>query len=289
MSTGTIPSLIGPVDTGASFMIVSIQNNQPFILNGSTVGSGTIYYWESNLTTILASEKIGVFIAQGTLDALTINDSINNGGIAFRSDGVTITNDIQPATLKMSQSMFANLFPPDIFLSAVVYSMFNSNGATARILTTTSATGPTIPANNIIILPVLWYFNCTSSGSYNFINQPLNSIINWFCLVNPNNPTCSNTDIAPGGWTNLDDCTTGDKFTYCPRGDICGNNRCKGPCTVVYDDCDLSGNGSDYVCVFNSSKFFSDTQWWTSPYFIGAVIAIIIIIVIIIFVLIRIL
>lgn len=281
----SIPSLIGPIDSGSSFMIASIQNNIPFILNGTPYQNGLLYYWESNLTTISSSATLGVFTAQGTLDSLTITDTVNGGGIAFRSDGVTIGNATSPATIKMSQSLFANWFPPDIFLSAVIYSMLNDNGTTANILTAipgTGGTGPTIPANNLIILPILWYFNCTQSGSYDIINQPLNSIINWFCIVTPSNAGCAGINITKSGFTNLPDCTVGNNYTYCPVGDICGNKNCKGPCSVIYDDCNFSSG--NYVCVFNPANFFADTKWWESPYFIGVVVGIIIIIIIIIIV-----
>lgn len=282
----SIPPLIGPIDTGSSFMIASIQNNIPFILNGTPFQTGLLYYWESNLTTILSSTNLGIFTAQGTLDSLIITDTVNGGGISFRSDGTTIGNAIIPATIKMSQPLFTNWFPPDIFLSAVIYSIFNSSsGATATILTAppgTGGTGPTIPANNIIILPVLWYFNCTQSGSYDIINQPLSSIINWFCIITPGNTGCIGIDIAKGGFTNLPDCIIGNNYAYCPTGDICGNNNCNGPCSVIYDDCNFSSG--TYICAFDPEKFFSDTRWWLSPYFIGAVIGIIVIIIILIIV-----
>jgi len=272
--------------TGSSFMIVSIQNNAPFILNGAPFQGGLLYYWESNLTTIELSSTLGIFTAEGTLDSLTISDTKNGGGIAFEANGTTIGNALRPATIKMSQSLFANWFPPDIFLSAVIYSMFNSNGATAGILTSPPGTGgtggTTIPANNIIILPVLWYFNCTSSGRYDVINQPINSIINWFCVVSPDIQGCNNINITKSGWTNLSDCIVGNNYSYCPTGHLCGNNNCNGPCSVIYDDCNFSSN--NYVCVFDPTKFFADTQWWESPYFIGAVVGVFVIIIILIIV-----
>lgn len=279
----SVPQLLGPIDTGSSFMITSIQNNQPFILNAAGITGGFVYYWESNLTTIAASPRVGVFTAQGTLDSLVIHDDMNGGGIGFRSDGVTIGNAPRPATVKMSQSSFANWFPPDIFLSTVQYTLYNPSGATASILTSvpgTGGTGPTILANNLIILPVLWYTNCTASGNYTFINQPPASIINWFCVASPGLTGCSGISLIQSGWTNLEDCMVGDEYEYCPTGDICGDSNCKGPCTEMFDDCNFSSG--NYVCVFDPNKFFSSTQWWESPYFIGAIIAIILLIIVII-------
>lgn len=284
MST-SLPPLLGPIETGSAFMIASIQNGVPYILNGFTPSGQSVisYYWESNLSTINASTQMGVFTAQGTLDSLIIKDTINTGGIAFAANGVTIGNAALPANIKMSQPLYSNWFPPDIFLSSVIYTMYNSsNGATAQIHTTPNLNSPTIPANSIVIVPVLWYFNCTSSGSYDVINQPLNSVINWICLAATGTTGCSGLGLASGGWTNLSDCNVGSKYTYCPNGDICGTNNCKGPCSVIYDDCNFSSG--NYVCVFNPEKFFADTKWWESPYFIGSVIGIIVIIAVLLFI-----
>ena len=280
--SASLPPLLGPIDTGSSFMIVSLQNNIPFVLNGFLPSGRTniSYYWESNLNVINSSATLGIFVAQGTVDSVTIRDSTNGGGIAFETDGVTIVNAITPANMKISQPFYANWFPPDIFISAVQYTMQNvTSGATAFIHTNTSATGTTIPANNIVFLPILWYFNCTNSGTYDLINQPLSSVVNWFCLADPKISGCDQISLAPGGWTNLSDCNVGNKYTYCAVNNICGNNNCKGPCSVIYDDCNF--NQSNYVCVFDADKFFADTQWWESPYFIGAVVGIIVIIIII--------
>ncbi len=268
---GSIPELIGPIETGASFMIVSIQNNVPFILNSIAIQNGISYYWESNVQNTLSS--FGIFTSQGSLDSLTIKDTINGGGIAFTNN--IVTNSLIPSNLTMSQPLFANWFPPDIFLSSVIYTMYN-NGVTGQIYETKELK-TTIPANNLIILPVLWYFNCTSSGAYDVINQPDNSVINWFCLVGATG--CSNIDIAPSGWTNLSDCTIGNKYQYCSTNNLCGSNSCNGPCSVIYDDCTFSSN--TYTCVFDPNKFVNDTEWWESPYFIGLIIVIIIIIILI--------
>lgn len=281
----SIPFLLGPVSTGASFMLVSIQNNQPNILNGFPFGGGIIYYWESNLSTVLGGTTLGIFIAEGSLNSLTLTDTTNGGGIAFRSDGVTIGNAAQPAQIMLKQSTFANFFPPNILLSMPIYTISNSSGATASILTTNSGTGPTILADNIIILPVLWYFNCTSSGKFDTINTPLNSVINWFCLVNPDITGCAGISIAKSGWTNLPDCLNGINYDYCLAGQICGTNNCNGPCSVVYDDCDFESG--TFTCIFNPLEFFTQTQWWATPYFIGSVVGIVVLIIIVILVVIA--
>ena len=129
----SLPSILGPVDSGNAFLIVSTQNtapsNTPSVLVSSPIpnSSGLQYYWEQNLSNIGQNNiQLPIFNAFGTLDNLTINDKTNNGGIAFRSDGITIGHAIQPVTIKMSQSLFSNLSPPDIFLSSVQYTIYNT-------------------------------------------------------------------------------------------------------------------------------------------------------------------
>ena len=288
MTTVSPPALLGPVDTGSSYMLVSIQDGQPYILNGAEYNNGTIYYWESDLTTILEGSKLGIFIAETPGDSglpgasfnITMTDTVNGGGVEFRSDGVTIGNGAGMTTLVFQQNIYSNWWPPDVFLSAVPYTIYNTSGETAGILTTPSGTGSTIPANNVIILPILWYFNCTNNGSYDVINVPLDTVTNWFCLVDPNISECANVDVAPGGWTNLSDCGIGNNYLYCPAGQLCGEGSCKGPCSVIYDDCNYKSGA--YVCELNPGKYLTDTNWWTSPIFIGTIVAIVVIIIVLI-------
>jgi hypothetical protein len=285
------PPLIGPIPTGASFMIVSIQNGLPYILNTSSSNGNIIYYWEQNLEKVVADSSMGVFTSHGTVDSLTITDTVNGGGLGFESGNNILSNESTSAHISMIQSLYATWWPPDVLLSDVVYTMNNaSNGSEAVILTTSSGTGPTTPANNIIILPVLWYNNCTSSGSYDLINQPIDSVVNWFCVTNSSGTGCSGIPILKNGWTNLPDCVVGNFYSYCLSGDTCGTNSCNGPCSVIYDDCTFSSSSNNFSCVFNPEKFINDTKWWQSPYFIGAIIAILLIIfaiIIVIFVAIR--
>lgn len=284
----SIPLLLGPVDTSTPFMFASIQNSQPYILNGAPLNSGIIYYWEPNLSTISASQNLPVFTASGSLNSLLLIDTVNNGGVAFRADGVTLGNATEPVGVNMSQSMYANWWPPDILLSRAIYTITNPSGSTAQVLTSNSGTGTTIPANNLIVLPVFWYFNCMSNGNYDVINQPLDSAVNWVCTVNSGVTGCTGLSITPTGWTNIADCNNGANYTYCPTAQTCGNSNCNGPCSVIYYDCDY--NSGNYSCVFDASKYIADTQWWTSPWFIGIVVGsvlLILILIIIIFAVIR--
>lgn len=271
------PFLLGPIVSGAPFMMVSIQGpqNTAYILNGAPLGQGVIYYWESNPNNL--TKMLPIFTSSGTAGSVTISDSTNGGGIAFRTDGKTIGNAASPIPIKMDQTTYAPWWPPDTFIYGPFYTIFNSRGATGLVLTANASTAPTIPANTILILPVTWYFNCSSSGTYDTITIPSSSLLNWFCNVESSQQFCDGVTTIKG-WTNITDCTNGFIYKYCPVGQNCGNNTCQGPCPQSYYDCDFSSG--TYVCDFDSTKFFSSTMWYTSPYFIGAVIAIALIIVI---------
>lgn len=273
-----IPSILGPINVGTSFMIVSIQNNKPYILNGQTGSSGINYYWEGNAGVIQRSRTIGIFSGNGTLDNLQIIDNINRGGIGFIDNNI-VTNTRTPANIKLLQNVYANPLAPEIFLSAVVYTLYNSDNVIANIRTSNNST---IPGNNIILLPVTWYFNCRNNGEYNVINTPINSIVNWFCLVDGGITGCGDVSIATGGWTRLNDCTVGNKYNYCLVNTKCGTANCNGPCDTNYYDCTYNSNNGQYVCMFNPEEYIERTQWWTSPYFIGISVGLLLFIIVII-------
>jgi len=290
------PFLLGPITSGAPFMIASVQGtNQPAILNTYPSENGTIsYYWELSLDTLNGSTGIPVFSSSGVANNTTIIDSINGGGIGFDSDGVTIINVTDPRPINLSQTTFATWWPPDTFLSGIPYTILNGSGATGSIVSACTGcppacTGcPTIPADNIVILPVNWYFNCTSSGQYNSITDPLASITSWYCVFDPSNDICSGVDTPSGGWTNLPDCQAGIVYRYCLNGKVCGDTNCNGPCSLIYYDCDSSSG--NFTCKFDVTKYFEDTKWYETPYFIGSAVGLlvlIIIVMIVVFVLIR--
>lgn len=278
----SLPLLIGPIKIGASFMIVSIQNSKPYFLNAIQTNNKLYYYWESDLSKI-KDGRMGIFITIGSsINNITIIDtnSNNSGGIGFDTDNLTIMNVSKPSAIKINQSVYANWYPPDVFLSGVQYTIYNSLGQIANIKISNS----TVLANNIVILPTVWYSNCTSLGNYNFINNPNDSVINWFCLVDSTTPGCNQLNIIRNGWTELDDCMKSKFYNYCVVGQSCGDSNCKGPCEAIYDDCKLIENS--YFCVFNPRKFFTETEWWLNPYFIALVVTILIVFIVIIIVLI---
>lgn len=275
----SIPIIIGPISTGSSFTLGSISDNEPAILNASTgsTGNSVTYYWESDLTKIT---NVPVFTANGTgPDNVTFIDTTYGGGIGFT--GTAVINVGQPTEFSMVQTTYSQWWPPNIFLSMAEYSIIINNQI-AEIYTKPDS-NDSIKANNIIMIPVLLYSSCNNNGSYNVINTPSDSITNWYCNITTEvGSGCSGIEIIASGWTNLSDCVAGDNYVYCATGQSCGNENCNGPCTTQYEDCDL--RSGSYICQFNPEKYISTTQWWTSPIFIGGIIAIIIIIAILIFV-----
>lgn len=264
----SLPDILGPVNTTESFMIVSIQDKLPNLLLGTGPTGSITYYWEDNINNISGSKKVGIFNSFGTESkSLTIQDNINSGGLGFNFGSNSLINVAQPSPIEFEQSVYANWWAPNVLLSRAVYNLKTGKGETATI---PDSKGNEVLANNIIILPVNWYFHCEADGTYDFINQPTGSVFNWFCLVDTKTTGCSGTTIVDAGWTNLNDCSNGLFYTYCPVNKGCGDKNCNGPCSQIYYDCD--DNSGNFSCVFNPDEYFEDTEWWTSPWFITSAI-----------------
>ena len=126
------------------------------------------------------------------------------------------------------------------------------------------------------------YNNAPMNVPVGFATQnPYNSAINWFCLQNPTSSQCSSYDLldTKSIWTNLQDCLSGNNYVYCAIDKVCGNDNCRGPCNVNYDDCKyLDGN---FRCILNPKKYVQETRWYESPVFIGIVIAVVIVLIVI--------
>ena len=265
-----VPSILGPVTANDSFLIVSLNSGNPEILNGATHDSGIIYYWESSLSTVAQSAKLPVFVYSGESDAIKISDQNNKGGISFRSNGVTIGNADEPVEIQLDQSSYATWNPPNNLLSAVTYTLKNSNGTTGQVFTKPDVNSDTRAATNIIILPTVWYLNCTADGMYSSTTIS-SSILSWFCAVNSNISECKDQELATSGWTVVDDCIIGDKYRYCLPDSHCGDQNCKGPCPSDADDCTYRKSDKSYFCKFDPARFFNDTKWYDSPLFFGTI------------------
>lgn len=252
------PFLLGPINQGISFMVVSIQNGQPYVLNQTP----TDYYWENDLSMVLPSPP--VFAANGSLSNLTIADPSGTSGLGFKADGVTITPTDTPASLQMSQAAFATWAPPALFLSMAVYTLSTLSGTTGQI-ETAGLTG-TVPSTNLILLPLIWYYP-GASGTTDCVNTSLNtpgdSLVTWFCNVNPQSYGTCPVPLVSEGWTQLSDCTAGIQYTYCPVNQTCGESNCNGPCPTTATTCTLATG--TFSCQ-------GTTELWTEPWFLVLII-----------------
>jgi len=217
---------------------------------------------------------------------LTIADSANGGWLGVDSDNFIINSTV-PISFNLTQTstpLFQEWDLPNIFLADVIYSInvAGSPGAVVQTISETNVTGA--GPLQFQVLPGLWYTDCASGYSSTTTSSSLEI---WSCSIEPTQCTVVTTGTI--GWTNLPDCVNGVQYEYCPIGDFCGNSNCNGPCKVIYDDC-INVSASNYHCVLDPKKYFSDTKWWESKIFIGIVSAIgliIIALIIIIFVKIK--
>lgn len=283
-----VPFLIGPVDIGSSFMMVTTLNNIPYVLVSLYIEQlgATVYGLENNLTTVFDSgtinENLAIFTASGTLDAVQLTDVVIGGGMATNTEGQLINVPNDPQTLVMSQSQFANWNPPNLFLTMTDYSISQTNGSPVTIGSHTSL--------KFNILPLTWYYTCRGNACCN-LNTAGTILSNWFCIYDSTQAWCHNDDTFPittTGWTSLADCTTGNVYTYCPPQQYCGNNNCKGPCQNISSNCNWQSN--QYGCQVDLNKAAANLKWWESPLFIGGMVGLgvlIIFFVILIFVVAR--
>jgi hypothetical protein len=118
------------------------------------------------------------------------------------------------------------------------------------------------------VIPVFYYYNCTSS-SYPPPNSNIKtSIQNWFCSFN--STYCKSPLVT--GWTELDDCMTGFEYPYCPVNTYCGSvDTCKGPCSTSTNTCVFDNN--NYICRLSPTNALN-TNWVSSMYFIIAIVII---------------
>jgi len=275
---------IGPITNEDSFMIVSIFNSNPYALTavtgyfGATGTTGLGYQWETPGTGFTGT--VGVFTASATGSNMIVTDSANSGYIGFNS--LNVVNVSSPTQLSITQTRYTNWDPPNLFLANVEYELSNpgtTGNNTGLIQIGKGLTG----ATNLMFISTKWYYSCTSEITST--NNANDTLITWACNVK-GNPNCPQT-FLPSGWTNIPDCNNAIFYNYCGTGTYCSNTNCNGPCPATYDDCDYSSN--QYSCKLDPEKYFKDTKWWESWYFIGSIVALSIIMIILIVVVIAVL
>jgi len=306
-------STFGGIKAGDSFVLATVLTNNgvqtPAILNAAPSGNGVIYYWETNIFVVVSSNRMPVFSATTTVEDTTTNasaedgnggnttgdsggpivtslllkDTINQGGLGYRSDGVTLGNAVTASATRITNPTFAPWGDPYVLLASVPYTITNPSGATARIFLGNTNTSDTFPATGIIILPVVVFGACLPNGMCAQFSDPHDMVANWYCLTSPQSLFCGNVDdpLNPT-WTSRSDANSRLTYSYCPVNRLCGDNGCRGPCENNYDDC--NPNNNTFSCSINTGRFIATSQWYQSPYFIAAVIFVLVMIIIVIIV-----
>ena len=284
-------NLIGPITTSNSFMMVNEIGGDAYGLMLISAPSGTTgerYDLVSLSNTGGISGSFGVFSASQSGENVSIQDNANGGWLNFDNENYLINSSVQGnfTVVQDSTPYYQPWLPPVVFLADVSYTLQQS-GTTASVFVIDASGSKTTQPLSFQALPVTWYFNCVN-GDCDRVNVPSNSLEIWSCLINPNIQGCV-TEQPILGWTNIADATNGKAYLYCPVGDFCGNNNCNGPCKEFYDNCTTVSN-SNYFCLLDAGKYFTETKWWKTPLFIGVVSAITVVIavlIIIIFVLMK--
>lgn len=266
-------SIIGPINVSQPFIIVASDATNQYVLDSKTLGNNITYYLNNDPTTV---NNLPVFSATGAVDNLRLFD-ITNSVVTGLVTNTNILGIDTPVNLNFEQSVAATWWAPAILLSSVLYNIKN-NSQQLMIYTTSTGTNP-VAATQLLPLPATWYGSCLN-GEYDSVSNASATLENWFCLISPTNSACNEVSILPEGWTVLNECQQQLRYNYCPIGKGCSYNNCNGPCSKEYYDC--TATNQEFTCKFDSTKYYEDVSWWTSPLFIGGVIGIIVIIIVII-------
>jgi len=285
------PMLAANTNVGGanSFMLVSLLGGIPQFLNSSGTGPFN-YFWDTNVQAGINLSNLPVFLASGTTDNLVLSDNFNGGFLTLAGSNNLVVNTKNKKSVALTQTLYAPFWPPDIFLSGAVYVLSGAAGNTgiANIYTSSTLT-TTALATNLYLLPINWFFpDPNIKGQIDKTSSPQESLFNWLCKVQSSNQACVNAnypnlnEFAPANsWTTYQEAVDNFPYNYCLAAQTCGTNNCNGPCSAIYYDCVFDSSNQKYGCVFNPENYFFDAQWWFSPYFIGAMIALLVIIILI--------
>lgn len=275
--------IIGPIDSGSSFMLVRTEKGGtggtatvPMFLNSKDEGNYLAYYWERNMDKI--SSSMPVFSAAGATGNFFLNDRINSGGFSSISvAGVVpelkiIVNSGTPLLFMYSQDTAATWFPPTQFLSNVKYTIYDPKDTKTPLNIYNNEkllSAEVIPATDILMLPVVIY--TLSGNAIVSLNDPIDTITEWVCMVT-GQQTCQlpNTDSRAtflNAYSLLADARKNYLYSYCPPENLCGDSNCNGPCGVFYDDC-VSNSQNTFGCIFDPNKYFTESSWWKSTWFV---------------------
>jgi len=253
------PFLLGPINSDNSVMLVSIQNKTPYILN---LSKNLQYYWEDDINSLKNPVVFNISQNQSINNAFNFLDATNGGYLSFDPlDNVTVINSQTSTNILFTQPLYNPWDPPTLFLASVIYTLSNVTVQTLKI--------QNIPANNIIILPSLWYYGCSVDGNFNIINNAKASAINFFCSISFKSYCPS---VLKPAWTTQKDCIDGMVYNYCTvekNWNYCGTDNCNGPCLQSGTFCNFNSDNT-FTCI--STNKYAAGPFWKTPWFLGTVI-----------------
>lgn len=247
---------IGYINNRLSFTIVGVIDGKPSYLDFSQIGG--YYYWNSS-GEVKSTNTIPSFTFIQTENGFfEFTDVIHGGGIGISSSENTLVN----TSAGRDFTLDTNKTPvDDVILSMNPYTLLDNN--TVVSIYTDSAKSSSVGAQNILMLPTNYRYNCDGETFTNVAGIS-NVILTWIDQYN-------SSSFIPS-WISEDECEAGVSYEYCVNPDTCGTNGCYGPCSS--GKCKF--DGTSYSCDDN------DTIRW------GIAIAVIVIIVIVLFAIIAI-
>lgn len=272
--------VIGPINSGTAFMLVRIGKGTsgatgpvPMFLNVKDQGdAGLVYYWERAIEKL--SDEMPIFAASGGDNNFALSDRTNSGGLGVLNDGtqLILKNSGTPLILRYLQSTYAEWFPPTQFLANVPYSIYSTKDLKNPVVIYNSDaihSDDVAPATDVMMLPTVIF--SISGGNLESLVSPADTMREWFCMAQHLQVcTLGNGNTGPtflNAYTLRNDADRNYLYSYCPVNNTCGAGNCNGPCGVIYDDC-VASTANVFGCIFDSNKYFSESSWWKSMWFI---------------------
>jgi hypothetical protein len=263
-----LPVVLGGINSGNRVIAVSYKSNPngtyiPYFLNYITSANFTGYAWQN---TLVFGDRIPIFhptSSNGSASNIILTDIVNLGGLGYDNSNILTNVPVsQLRPLNFDQVEFAPWNPPTLLLAGIPYVVKSTSDPSLNLSWYYSFTG-LLGSGSIIFLPLGLYGNCTPR-TYEFLDDPVQIISNWFCTVNGTSSfICNNLRTFPLLWNTLEACNIGYDYDYCLAGQSCSD--CNGPCPLVGNICTYEGSG-EFICVPPLGPPVP-VPWYQSPYF----------------------
>jgi len=245
--------LLGPIRSNEKILLLTSLNKIPYFL---TVVSGS-----NNTTELIFDPRVdSLTAAELNVDSaspgIRLSFSDDSGVLSYITTTSSGKRNVASSTDKADHLIqitteVSSWNPPVEFLAGVHYSFnnqVNKKVSWKAYIPDTSSIKDGVPSDilmdssgspkiqfideEIRVLPTVWYQANTCD-----------SIKNVQSVVAAETIWVTGTGEVPDGYTDLDECKEGIRYSYCGPKQQCGHN-CKGPC--------LSGGGS--ICMYDSGK-----------------------------------